>query len=313
MQMTPATEFQFDIETGEAALVGVIAVRVVAIGGGTAIPASEEDIVENPAASGVYVATRISPAARGDYIIQWSLDGSFSDESIFTDDLAVRSNAFPIGDDPEPSGIDLCTLDDVIRYLPGYRANDVTDQKLQELITSESDAIAQESGREIVPFADQPETRAFTIDERALRAGIVAVGDLASAGDTDITVELLAADDTAVATYERSQYRALYRGRRRSPTHPWEPVRHLEFPRRLGCRSFTTGQTLLVTGNFGFPAIPYSIRQACAKRVVLRYITEVANRGDTFSEASFENVNLAGLFASARDAVDALKDMVMIR
>lgn len=309
MNVAPGTEFLSTLEQGESGLVGTLEWKLVDADDGTAIAASTADIIENPAGSGFYVATRTAPTVRGVYVIFWSPDGTFAPETSSTEELVVTSTIeAPAG----PSGIDLCTLDDVIRFIPGYRPNDITDQKLQELITSESESIMLESGREIVPFADQPETRAFAVEWRHQQTRRVQIGDLASAGDTDIVVELQAADGTSIVTYARDEYRAQYRARRLQPRHQWEPVIALEFPSGLGGRSLTCGQTLLVTGNWGFPQIPYSIRQACAKRVVLRYITEVANTGETFSEAALENVNLAGLFASARDAVDAITDKVMI-
>jgi hypothetical protein len=211
---------------------------------------------------------------------------------------------------PSPTSRDLCTLADVLRYIPGYDSNDPTDATFAALITSESEAIHDETGREIIAFGDQPASRAFTVthDHALLRK--VAIGDLASAGDTDIAVELLASDDTVVETIAREKYRPLYETKRQ-PLNPWEPVTDLLFPIGLGNRRFTAGQTLLVTGNWGFPAVPSFIVEACAKRVILRYASDVAAAG-TQAAAAIADINLAGLFASARDDVYRLKHGVMI-
>lgn len=208
---------------------------------------------------------------------------------------------------------DLCTLDDVKSYVPAYRANDTTDGKLESLITSESELIHSESGREIIPAAAQPETRAFTISRPAAAWQRVEIGDLSDTGGTDFAAELLDRDDTIlVQTIDTAEIRPTYeRTSRRFRRQAWEPVTALEFPTALGAPSLCEGQTLLVTGTWGFPQVPAFVKEACAKRVILRYVTEVAGSGDSFSEAAAE-LNLAGLFASARDAVSQISGGVMI-
>lgn len=207
---------------------------------------------------------------------------------------------------------DLCTIEDVYRYVPGYanNPNDDTDAQLAASITAESEAIQDETGRLIIPFADQPETRAYTIDDLHARVRRVGIDDLASAGDTDIAVELVAADDTVIETIDREKYRPMYESRRQQRV-PWEPITALEFPIGLGGPGFVPDQTLLVTGNFGFPSVPAFIVEACAKRVILRYASDVAAAGTQLAAAIAE-INLAGLFASARDDVDRIKRMVLI-
>lgn len=205
---------------------------------------------------------------------------------------------------------DLCQLTDVLRYLPGYVSNETTDALFEALITSESEAIQDETGRLIIPWETQPETRSYELDRVDARTRRRRIDDLASAGDTDITVELVNADGTSVETLDRAEYRPLYGGRR-NPRAPWEPVTALEFPAALGGPAFAEGQALLVTGNFGFPQVPEFIVEACAKRVVLRYASDVAAAG-TQAAAAIAEINLAGLFASARDDVARIGGGVMI-
>lgn len=216
---------------------------------------------------------------------------------------------------------DLCTLADVKNYVPGYSSTE-SDPLLTTLITSESEAIHDETGRLILPFADQPETRAFPIRNhehghrwhRGLgyhRHQRVEIDDLASAGDTDITVELIATDETTTTTINRPAYRPLYGHNRRQPKAAWEPVTALEFPTQLGAPLLVDGQTILVTGNFGFPSIPPFIVQACAKRVILRYASDAASAGTQLA-AVIQDIHLAGLFASARDDVGRLQTGVYI-
>ncbi len=205
---------------------------------------------------------------------------------------------------------DLCTIADVLRYVPAYVANDVTDAQLVASITAESENIHDETGRLIIPWKTQPETRAYTIDKEHAHVGRVDIDDLASAGDTDINVELIGRDGGVVATVDRATYRPLYENRRQARA-PWEPITALEFPPGLGRLRFVAGQTLLVTGNFGFPQVPPFIVEACAKRVILRYASDVAVAGTQLAAAIAE-INLAGLFASSRDDIYRLKRMVMI-
>jgi hypothetical protein len=55
------------------------------------------------------------------------------------------------------------------------------------------------------------------------------------------------------------------------------------------------------------------IREATAKRVILRYVSDVASSGTDFAD-SIDNLNLAAMFASARDAIDTLRGApVMLR
>lgn len=203
---------------------------------------------------------------------------------------------------------DLCTLADVKAYIPAYVSDAETDSKLVQLITAQSQLILSETGREIIVDADT-ETRIFPIDKRASWRRQVDIGDLAS--KDDLTLRLLARDRTLAATIDiDTEVLYLYDGLQEFQTEEWEPIVRLEFPLALGGPTMLLGQALEVTGHFGFPEIPAFIREACAGRVILRYLNDVANAGTAFSDA-IENVNLDELFRSSEDALAQFQQVVV--
>lgn len=208
----------------------------------------------------------------------------------------------------EPTGRNLlCTLDDVTSYVPAYISDPTTDSKLRSLIGAQSQLILSETGREIVPLETvQPALRTFPIDQRGGWRREVIVGDLASLDD--IVLRLLAWDRTLASTLDTAELIALYGGLEQ-PTEEWEPITSLSFPWPLGGPVLLAGQALEVTAHWGFPQVPAFVREACAGRVILRYLNDVANAGTAFSDA-IENVNLGALFQSSEDAVAELRQVV---
>lgn len=306
MRVTPGSTYEARLESGVAGLTGTIRVGLLDSDGDSVQPLLTTGIIENPAGSGIYFATRTAPNNQGAYTILWSLDGSTDPDQVAADDLTVTYTS--AGDDPS-TGADLCTLDKVKSYVPAYRSEAATDALLADFITSESALIPSEAGREIIPFGAQPATRSFTITARDRSNGRLPIGDLASADDTDIVVELLDMNEANPVTVDRADYRPLYRLKRQA-VEAWEPVTQIEFLR--GAPALHVGRTVLVTGSWGFPAVPPFIREACAKRVILRYVSDVASRGTAFADA-IDDLSLAGMFASSRDAIDRITIKAMIR
>jgi hypothetical protein len=211
----------------------------------------------------------------------------------------VDTGGFYVKPDPTASiGRNLCTIDDVTSYVPGYRQDDATDAKLLQLIGSESSLVLSETNREIVARGTQPSTRIFDIEWLELETREVMIGDLAT---TDgLVVDLHSWDGTFVQTVDPAAIVALPRDGEREE---WEPYGSLHFPPWfLNTPLLAHGYTFHITGAFGFPTIPTFVREAVAKRVILRYISDVATKGTSFAE-SIDDVNAAALFASARDAI----------
>lgn len=197
---------------------------------------------------------------------------------------------------------DLCTLADVVKYAPGYRADDDTNgdqllETLQALISSES--VTQLSrGREFVAIADA-DPRVFDLAVTHLRRRRLRIGDA-----TVITTVTVVDDGGAtVETVAEGDWVGLPRVRQE-----WEPIRTLWFPpsssspAQLGC-----GWTVEVAATWGFPAVPVNVREAVAKLVLVRYVTEVAPDGTSFAE-QLRDVNVGLLFESATDVLHGYAD-----
>lgn len=219
---------------------------------------------------------------------------------------------------------DLCTLEEVTAIVPGYVSDTATDAVLQRFITSESALIPAEAGREVIGPMTDPDppsnpslpdvvARTFPIDERCyLHGRRIDIGDLREIDETDTVVEVLNTAGTSILTIDHADIIPVYGSppTREYARDTWEPITALKFRPgvTLGYRT-----TLKVTGTWGFPAVPPYVREACAKRVILRYVSDVASVGTSLAD-SIDNLNLAAMFASARDAIDQLRGApVMLR
>src|SRR5581483_11423655 len=67
----------------------------------------------------------------------------------------------PVQNAPSSTGRDLCTLNDVLGYVPGYTPQPDTNATLERLITAESRSIHQETGREFRAIVPAMPTRLF--------------------------------------------------------------------------------------------------------------------------------------------------------
>lgn len=262
---------------------------------------STADIIEDPTGSGTYLYRGTAPTVAGTYSRAW--DRGPGTLLVFDEDLLVTSS-LPIGS--APSGRDLCTLADVVRYVPAYTIgdNEAIDAKLQDLITAQSEQIMAETTREIVGQDEGP--RDYNIDRPAAATGRVRIGDLSTLTGTTLT--LINRDGTTADTITASQVVPLY-GADLAPTAGWEPITCLELRTDLGAPTLTAGQTLRLSGPFGFPSIPPFVREACAARVIGRYLADVATTGDEFTQA-LDTVNFGGLFGNAEDALRTITPVV---
>lgn len=207
-----------------------------------------------------------------------------------------------------PGQRDLCTLDQVLGYVPAYRADDIrTNEKLQQLITAESAQFQGDCGRELAPADSDPATRSFDVDRTVAWTRRLEIGDLSTIDD--VTVTVLNPDGTVAEVVEASAVVPLYEDAR-DPTDEWEPVTALSFPAYLtDTPSLRSGQTVEVEGVWGFPSIPPHASEGCAAGVVLRALADIAETGTDFAEAA-QNVSFQGLSDRRADAIQALSRFV---
>jgi hypothetical protein len=85
----PAQTYEAVFEAGISGLAGTVALGLLDNVGGFTQALSTAGIIETPAGSGIYAATRISPAVEGQYTLLWSLDGSTDVGQVSTEDLVV--------------------------------------------------------------------------------------------------------------------------------------------------------------------------------------------------------------------------------
>lgn len=81
--------FEAIADVGITGLVGTLSLQILDNQGAVVSAASTAGIIESPAGSGFYQATRTAPAALGQYSLAWSDDGTFGVGHVFADDLVV--------------------------------------------------------------------------------------------------------------------------------------------------------------------------------------------------------------------------------
>jgi hypothetical protein len=196
---------------------------------------------------------------------------------------------------------DLCTLDDVTKRTPGYDAGDDTntDATLAALITQESRDFVEACGREIVAMSTG--VRTFDLTNANVARRQLRIGDAAAVSQ----VELFDYDDaTSLGVIAPSQYVLLPRVR-----DDWEPIRRIAFPYRpmSAALMLAPGRTLHLSGTWGFPLIPDTVKFAVATFVIFRYINDVAGAGTQLSDAiNRPEFNLAASLRAAMDVRDRL-------
>lgn len=97
--IAPSTSYEATLEAGVSGLVGTLELGVY--DGDTATEALSALTINEIGTTGVYVATRTSPAAAGQYVLVWSLDGTLDPDQVITEDLLITSTApavVPVGD-----------------------------------------------------------------------------------------------------------------------------------------------------------------------------------------------------------------------
>jgi hypothetical protein len=207
----------------------------------------------------------------------------------------------------------LCDVEYVLSWLPGQNSI-YSDQEgvLEELIAAESEAILLRANREFV-IGDSPATRIYPTtppgvdqfyDEPEVpgyRAGYcytVEIDDLSAAPTEVKTVDSTGAD---VATLVLdTDFVMLPRNRK----FGYEPYTAIEFR-----ATAQLSNELHVTGVWGFPEIPESIRQATRARVAAKFLPSVGRTGSAFGGELEDSFDLTKALAAAFQAVDSFRFM----
>jgi hypothetical protein len=113
MNVAPSTGYEAVFAAGETGLVGTLALGLLDNQGGITDPLDPTGIIETPAGSGIYAATRTSPPDAGQYTLLWSLDGTTNPAKVSIDDLVVTSSA----PGAPPTGDTYGTTDELARIL----------------------------------------------------------------------------------------------------------------------------------------------------------------------------------------------------
>jgi hypothetical protein len=211
---------------------------------------------------------------------------------------------------------DLCTLADIAERTPGYEIgdDDATDDALADFITKESRDFMEVTRREFTSIGENPSTRTFDVDWIVVEDRELLIGDAAA-----ITgVVLKGQDGTVLQTLDESGWVLLPRVR-----EDWEPVTSLYFPPLVTSPAFFSWPAVQfgpyvpiesprlyceVTGTWGFPAIPDTVKRAVAVIVLLRYLNDAASVGTKLADAADRaELNLAGSLRAAFDTRDRFR------
>lgn len=191
---------------------------------------------------------------------------------------------------------DLCALADVTGYLPGYSSVAAIDTKLSGLITAQSVEIIERTGRELVPISPAQDPRVFYATDQVSNARRLQIGDASA-----VTSVVQARFGTNIHTYTMGTDAILMPNVKQA----WEPYTSIWFPWLSSNPAiFFVEDTFTVTGTWGFPSIPSDVKEACAKLVIVRYVTDIAKAGTEFADAITDDINIGGLFVSATSVIE---------
>jgi hypothetical protein len=234
----------------------------------------------------------------GEFNAWWSVllpGGKTQDTPEFT--IAMLAHA--------PLAKGLCELEDVLAYAPGYESDDTTNALLEQLIAAESAWIQRRTKREYVGPVGSTIRRydlgewssdpfdAFYVAERE-----VDIDPLATAAG--LVVRVIAADGVTVSQTVASTDYTLH-PRNRDTFTPYDSIEFIRAGPSPAVLS-STGILELESPSWGWQAVPPDIVQACAKRVLLRYLTDAAGAGTALA-AALVGVNVDGLLASSSEVL----------
>ena len=181
------------------------------------------------------------------FIGQGTATGTKQEEAIvdpdeFTSNAGISSRA-------------LVSLPEVKDWLNQQNLTVAEDLELVRVINDVSDRIHYEAGREFKPEGTNPQTRTFEISEYTR---CVYIDDLTSLTTSSAAVTVVGTDwTTVISTVSASNIRTYPLNR-----EPWQPITKLELSPLSAPSFLAPGMSVQVSGNWGFPAVPGSIRQA---------------------------------------------------
>lgn len=181
----PGAVFEASTPPIDSGLVGTIGVRIMDGQGATTTARSTDAIVETPAGSGIYVATRTAPGA-GDYLIAWDTGGD-APQYLSEDLRSIGTATLPIGDSPAS----YCTPAELRAKYPKLDNTDkYPDEMLAEAIASAEETIERECDVAFIPREVTRELFGVTPGLLGLRHNrvreVLAVSG-SSSGDLDLT------------------------------------------------------------------------------------------------------------------------------
>jgi hypothetical protein len=89
MNVPPSFPYEAVFQSGLAGLVGTVALGLLDNQGAYTDPLDTTNIIETPAGSGIYVASRTSPDTEGQYTLLWSIDGTTNPDKVTVEELNV--------------------------------------------------------------------------------------------------------------------------------------------------------------------------------------------------------------------------------
>lgn len=272
-------------------LTGTAGVRVRDGVGADTTARTTSGIHEDIAGSGVYRVVLTAPTIAGVY---WVIFDNGSGVYSTPEQLLVTSSAIDTG---PPSGRDLCALADVLALAPAYALGDEpeTELILQMLIEEQSRDFLEYTQREITPRSDSPSTRLFPVGWWECEQRRLLIDDAAT-----VTAVVLVDDaGNVLQSLDSTAWTALPRQR-----EDWQPYDELEFPRSVSTPAQLRARSLAsVTGQWGFPSIPATVKVAVARFVLYRFLADIQNKGSIFADAADLNgaANPAASRAAALD------------
>lgn len=191
----------------------------------------------------------------GDYLGWWQVTlpgGKTQDHPEFA--IEIQAHAMATGLLAEVADVKAEMEDDTAR------ASDVLIQRLLEAASQAIRRFPPCAGREFTVLGTNPQTRDIDVDPWACSARTVGIpiGDLASAPTAVVVQDAYGATVSTLTVATDIVLLPLVR-------EPWEPITRLRL--RPTVAALSDSYRLVVTGTWGFPAIPEDVRHACVLTV----------------------------------------------